>query len=68
MSRPFWKRFTLAASAVILGNVLYLWIQRFLPPNAQHQAFRIDLGLVADFWLCVVLYSVFMFLYNKSRH
>ncbi len=66
--RSFWRRFGLAAAAVIAGNALYLGLQRFLPANASHQPFRFDLGLVADFWLCLVLYNLFAFLYDRSRH
>lgn len=66
--QQFWRRFALAAAAVIAGNLLYLGLQRFLPPNARHRPFRLDLGLVADFWVCVVLYNLFSLLYNRSKH
>ena len=55
LKKPFWRRFWLALVAVIAGNLIYLAFQRFLPSNARHTAFRIDLGLVLDFWLCVVI-------------
>ena len=55
LKKPFWRRFWLALVAVIVGNLIYLAFQRFLPSNARHTAFRIDLGLVLDFWLCVVI-------------
>ncbi len=67
-SRPFWRRFGVAAAAVIAGNALYLGLQRFLPAGARHQPFRFDLGLVADFWLCLVLYNLFSLLLGRSRH
>jgi hypothetical protein len=64
----FRQRFALAAAAVIAGNALYLGLQHFLPLSGRHQPFRIDLGLMADFWLCVVLYNVFLFFYRRSKH
>jgi hypothetical protein len=64
---PFWRRFWLALAAVIIGNSIYLAVQRFLPANAQHAAFRIDLGLVLDFWICVVIYNLLLSFF-ASRH
>jgi hypothetical protein len=29
-----------------------------LPPAGRHHPDRLDLGLIVDFWLCVVLYGV----------
>jgi hypothetical protein len=45
---------------------VYFLIMPYLPPAAQHRSLRIlpDLGLVIDFWICVVLYGVFSFLFR----
>jgi len=30
----------------------------YLPRMAQHQAYRLDLGLLVDFWICLVMYGI----------
>lgn len=64
---PFWRRFLIAAVAVILGNAIYLSLQRFLPLRAHHNPFRIDLGLIADFWLCVVIFNLLVALFRLKH-
>lgn len=64
---PFWRRFLIAAVAVILGNAIYLPLQRFLPERAHHNPFRIDLGLIADFWVCVLIFNLLLALL-RSKH
>jgi hypothetical protein len=29
-----------------------------LPPAAQHHPFKLDLGTLVDFWLCLVVYGL----------
>jgi hypothetical protein len=50
--------FVHALVAVVGGNALYFGLARFLPPWAHHIAFRIDLGMVVDFWFCLVVFGV----------
>ena len=47
-----------ALLAVVLGNVVYFLMAPSLPPAARHQPFRMDLGMVLDFWLCLVAYGL----------
>jgi len=47
-----------ALIAVVLGNVVYFLIAPSLPPVAQHRPFRLDLGMVLDFWFCLVAYGL----------
>ena len=47
-----------ALLAVILGNVVYFVLAPSLPPAARHQPFRLDVGMVLDFWFCVVAYGL----------
>jgi hypothetical protein len=47
-----------ALAAVILGNVAYFLLAPSFPPMAQHHPFRIDLGMLVDFWLCLVAYGL----------
>lgn len=47
-----------ALLAVILGNAVYFVLAPSLPPAARHQPFRFDVGMVLDFWFCVVAYGL----------
>jgi hypothetical protein len=44
--------------AIVLGNVVYFVLAPSLPAMARHQPFHIDLGLVVDFWFCLVAYGL----------
>lgn len=46
-----------ALCAIILGNVAYFFLAHFLP-LARHRPFQLDLGLLIDFWFCVVAYGL----------
>jgi len=57
------RNFYKSLAAVLIGNAIYfLILMPVLPPAARHGvslgAPRIDLGLVIDFWVCVVVYGV----------
>jgi hypothetical protein len=47
-----------ALLAVVLGNVAYFLMAPSLPPAARHQPLRLDLGMVLDFWFCLVAYGL----------
>jgi hypothetical protein len=65
--RAFWRRFWLAVAAVITGNGIYFALQPFLPAGGRHDPFRIDLGLVVDFWICVVVFNILLLAF-RSKH
>jgi hypothetical protein len=45
--------------AVVVGNLVYFFLlMPHLPPTGQHRPDRIDLGLLVDFWVCVVFYGI----------
>ena len=44
--------------AIILGNVVYFVLIPSLPPVARHRPFHLDLGMVLDFWFCLVAYGL----------
>jgi hypothetical protein len=44
--------------AVLLGNAAYYILMPSLPPAARHRLFQVDLGLVVDFWFCVVAFGL----------
>jgi hypothetical protein len=52
--------------AVVLGNILYLVLAPHLPRAAQHQPTHFDLGLLVDFWVCVVVYAVIGLFQRKT--
>jgi hypothetical protein len=47
-----------ALLAVVLGNVVYFILVPALPLAARHHPLRLDLGVIVDFWFCVVAYGV----------
>jgi hypothetical protein len=44
--------------AVVLGNVAYFVLAPSFPAAARHRPFRLDLGMVIDFWFCLVAYGL----------
>lgn len=50
--------FLQALLAIILGNVVYFALLPSLPLIARHRPFRVDLGMVLDFWFCLVIYGL----------
>lgn len=47
-----------ALAAIILGNVAYFLLAPSFPPVARHHPFLPDLGLLIDFWMCLVAYGL----------
>jgi hypothetical protein len=50
--------FVQALAAVVLGNVVYFLLVPSLPRSARHQPTHFDLGMLIDFWLCLVAYGL----------
>ena len=46
-----------ALLAIILGNAVYFLLLPSLPPAARHHRFHLDLGMILDFWFCLVIYG-----------
>ena len=46
-----------ALCAIILGNVAYFLLAPSLP-LPRHRLFQFDVGLLVDFWFCVVAYGL----------
>lgn len=44
--------------AVLLGNAAYYALMPSLSPAARHRLLHMDLGLVVDFWFCVVAFGL----------
>jgi hypothetical protein len=54
MKHRFWR----SLIAVVLGNIIYFSVERYLPEGAQHQPYRIDWGIAVDSWFCLVCYGL----------
>jgi hypothetical protein len=50
--------FVQALAAIILGNVAYFLLAPTFPPVARHHPFHVDLGMLLDFWFCLVAYGL----------
>jgi hypothetical protein len=50
--------FVHALIAVLAGNAVYFLVMPYLPAPARHVAPRLDLGLVVDFWFCLVVLGI----------
>lgn len=53
-----WINFVQSLLAVLLGNAMYFLVMPSLPPAARHKPYRLDLGLVVDFWFCAVAFGL----------
>jgi len=50
--------FLQALASILLGNLVYFSLYSSLPPLARHQPRQLDLGMVIDFWFCLVAYGL----------
>jgi len=50
--------FIQALLAIVLGNVVYFILAPSFPSAARHRPFQTDLGLLVDFWFCLVAYGL----------
>jgi len=63
------KRLLKQLVAILIGNALYfLLLMPHLPLAAQHQPDRLDLGLLVDFWVCVVVYGLMLLISRRRRN
>jgi H+/gluconate symporter-like permease len=57
--------------AIALGQSLYFFVlYPHLPPAARHQPYKLDLGVLVDFWLCLFflgLLELGAFLYRRGK-
>ncbi len=67
MSKPAVANFVHALVAVLAGNAVYFLLMPYLPPVARHVPPRLDLGLVVDFWTCLVFFGVIKTLAGLRR-
>ncbi len=54
--------------AVISGNAIYfILLMPLLPPAARHTPYKLDLGLIVDFWVCLACYGIVEFISRWMR-
>ena len=58
MSKSSVTNFVHALIAVLAGNAIYFLVMPYLPLAARHTIFKVDLGLVVDFWFCLVILGI----------
>ena len=56
--KSMWGNFFQALVAVLAGNAAYFLLMPYMPVAAQHRTFGYDLGLVVDFWFCLVAFGI----------
>ncbi len=55
--------------AIVVGNLIYFFaLMPHVPPAGQHRPGHLDLGLVLDFWVCVVVYGLIEWIDRKRRN
>jgi hypothetical protein len=61
-------RFVKSLAAVLIGNTVYfLVVMPRLPSRGRHEPFRLDVGLLVDFWLCLVAYGVLELILRRRQ-
>jgi hypothetical protein len=61
------RTFLKSLIAVLSGNILYYFLlMPLLPPAGRHRTGHLDLGLVVDFWICLVILGIVELL-DRSR-
>jgi hypothetical protein len=58
VSKSTVANFVHALIAVLAGNAAYFLLMPYLPLRARHVPLRYDLGMVVDFWLCLVIFGI----------
>ena len=56
--RPMARKWLKYLIAIILGNGLYFALNPYLPEAARHHIYKLDLGTLVDFWLCLMVYGL----------
>ena len=58
MSKTRVGNFVDSLIAVVAGNAVYFLLMPPLPESARHISPHLDLGLVVDFWFCLVMLGI----------
>jgi ABC-type tungstate transport system substrate-binding protein len=55
-----------ALAAVVVGNAIYFLVEKHLPVGAYHVPFHIDVGMVVDFFICLVVFGIIKTIAKKG--
>jgi hypothetical protein len=53
--------------AVLAGNLVYFLLMPHLPPAARHNPMKLDLGVLVDFWFCLVFLGIVKTIWKKDE-
>jgi len=67
VSKPGIVNFVQSLIAVLAGNVVYFLLMPHLPPAARHDPARLDLGMLVDFWFCLVFLGAIKTFAKRGR-
>ena len=67
MSKLGKMNFLQSLAAVVAGNVVYFLVMPYLPPAAQHNPAKLDLGVIIDFWFCLVFLGIIKTLWKPGK-
>lgn len=56
-----------ALIAVLAGNAIYFLLEKYMPARARHAPMKIDLGMVIDFWFCLVVFGIIKTIAGRRR-
>ena len=54
-------------AAVVAGNIVYFLLMPYLPPAARHNPARPDLGVIVDFWFCLVFLGLIKMFWKPGK-
>jgi hypothetical protein len=66
VSKPAKLNFFQSLIAVLAGNLVYFLLMPYLPPAARHVR-RYDLGVLVDFWICLVIFGAIKTFWKPSE-
>ena len=67
MSKLGRMNFLQSLAAVVAGNVVYFLVMPYLPPAAQHNPAKLDLGVIIDFWFCLVFLGIIKTIWKPGK-
>jgi hypothetical protein len=68
VSKPGRMNFLQSLAAVLAGNIVYFLLMPYLPPAARHNPAHFDLGVVVDFWFCLVALGLIKTFAKRGKH
>ncbi|HJT71450.1 MAG TPA: hypothetical protein VJ731_14720 [Terriglobales bacterium] len=66
MSKPA-MNFVQSLIAVLAGNLVYFLLMPHLPPAARHNPMKLDLGVLVDFWFCLVFLGIVKTVWKRDE-